>query len=172
MSLPVDQWDLILIYSLCRKLDLQTRKTYELEKDEIGQLPIVEEFLEFLEKRCNALENIRTSEIKNQKGFHSVSHLSRATNITKKQNTCIYCKDNKHNIHRCNKFKNISVSNKRQFVQQNKLCYNCMTSGHNALNCPSSSSCRTCQTQGQIRKHHTLLHADRAHNLVNKMGQI
>lgn len=174
MSLPVEHWDLILIYSLCRKLDLQTRKAYELEKNETGQLPNFEEFLEFLEKRCNALENIRTTETKIQKGFHGVSHLSRTnisqapSNNNKKQNTtCIYCKDNKHNIHRCNKFRNISVSNKRQFVQQNKLCYNCMASGHSAINCSSLSSCRTCQSQGQTRKHHTLLHADKSHNLVN-----
>lgn len=72
-----------------------------------------------------------------------------------------------NNIQRCRNFKNISLSIKRQFVQQNNLRFNCISSGQNAYNCTSSSSCRICQSQGQIQKHHTMLHTNRSHNIVN-----
>ncbi|KAG5861358.1 hypothetical protein JTB14_024745 [Gonioctena quinquepunctata] len=48
MSVPVDSWDLILVYIFSNKLNFHTHKAYELERDS-AKTPKLEEFLEFLD---------------------------------------------------------------------------------------------------------------------------
>ena len=47
----------------------------------------------------------------------------------------------------------MSPSERNAEVKKNSLCYNCLSSTHNAKTCPSKVSCRHCS-----RKHHSILH--------------
>ena len=47
----------------------------------------------------------------------------------------------------------MSPSERNAEVKKNSLCYNCLSSTHNAKTCPSKVSCRHLS-----RKHHSMLH--------------
>ena len=65
-----------------------------------------------------------------------------------------------HYIGKCPKFLQMSPSERNAEVKKNFLCYNCLSSTHNAKSCPSKVSCRHCS-----RKHHSMLHDN---NYVSK----
>lgn len=148
LKVPVKQWDLLLLHIFSEKLDFNTRKAYELEKCS-NELPTMKEFIGFLESRANALENIPTlSETKRK-----ISHLATTSNTnTKPMQNCLFCKTSNHTIYKCLKFKALPNPQKRQFVKDNKLCYNCLGTKHSVDQC-SSRGCVVCN-----KSHHTLLH--------------
>ena len=55
----------------------------------------------------------------------------------------------------CPSFKNRSISERRHFVKENKLCFNCLSKTHIVKDCKSSFICRE---QNCDKNHHTLLH--------------
>lgn len=170
LQVPVQYWDLLLIYIFTQKLDFNTRKAYELEKDRT-HLPTLDNLFSFLEKRCLALEslslegiNANKNENKNgQRTSRSVSHHSTSENtpgnafssnsFNNKQ--CRYCKNTNHNLYNCLKFKNITPEEKKQFAVTNKLCFNCLGTKHSVDICTSEMNCRFCK-----KRHHSLLHVD------------
>ncbi|XP_025830350.1 uncharacterized protein LOC112904469 [Agrilus planipennis] len=61
LSVPIESWDLILIYLLMQRLDFQTKQAFEFDRGS-SALPTLKAFLDFLEKRCIALENLGVPE--------------------------------------------------------------------------------------------------------------
>ncbi|KAJ0176752.1 hypothetical protein K1T71_007931 [Dendrolimus kikuchii] len=53
---PTDQWDMLLISILIKKLDQYTNRAFQLDRNQ-DTLPTMAEFLSFLEKRATALED-------------------------------------------------------------------------------------------------------------------
>ena len=47
----------------------------------------------------------------------------------------------------------MSVSQRRDYVKRQNLCFNCLRIGHRAVSCSLSFSCHTCK-----RRHHSLPH--------------
>lgn len=182
LKLPVKEWDVLLVFLFSQKLDYQTHKAYELEKG-MGQrvasaqpvLPTLDEFLNFLENRCLALETV---EVESSKGFdhqgnrdkhkekyYKTSLLGQHDLTSNDQNQkCSFCNRDNHSVYKCYKFINLSLVDKRQFVQTNRLCYNCLGKSHGVTQCQIKQGCKTCN-----RRHHTLLHDNTAQN-VNKLG--
>ena len=72
----------------------------------------------------------------------------------RKSEPCGHCQG-EHRVWTCEAFKNASMEVKKQTIAKARLCFNCMSSGHAALACPSTFKCKVCQ-----RKHHTLLHVE------------
>ena len=62
---------------------------------------------------------------------------------------CIYCGSKQHRSMQCTKV--LNVANRRDILKNNKLCFNCIGTGHTAGNCKS----RSCAKCGQ--RHHTSL---------------
>ena len=60
---------------------------------------------------------------------------------------CVYCNSTNHRCSDCDKVKD--VSERRESLRKNKLCYNCTGKGHGAASC-KSRNCRKCSG-----KHHT-----------------
>ena len=60
-----------------------------------------------------------------------------------KQRGCVYCDDTSHVPLECPKIS--TVDERRQFLAQHRLCFNCACGSHEAPNCYSRSSCRTCK---------------------------
>lgn len=151
LEVPIEHWDLILIFILSHKLDIRTQQAFELEKDSNDQ-PKLEEFLEFLEKRSSALENVsHTTDVRNKpRVTHVANNLS--NNNSKINLKCMFCKLENHTLYKCLKFKNCSDTEKRKFVQDNNLCFNCLGTRHTVINC-NSIGCKVCG-----KKHHTFLH--------------
>ncbi|KAJ8934283.1 hypothetical protein NQ314_013469 [Rhamnusium bicolor] len=153
LQVPVESWNLILVYILSQKLDFHTRKAYELERGP-AQLPTLENFLKFVEKRCLATENLSSPEIKRKAAHFATSNsdIRSDNNATKIQNACTYCKAYDHDIYRCSKFKDLTVFQRKQFVFNKRLCFKCFLK-HPVDQC----RWKNCPICGQ--SHHSLLHS-------------
>ena len=65
---------------------------------------------------------------------------------------CSLC-NKSHNLNECEQFLLKSLSDRRDFVKEKKLCYGCFSDQHIAKNCKDKQSCKTCSKQ-----HPTSLH--------------
>ena len=66
----------------------------------------------------------------------------------------------------CPSFKDRSISERRQFVKENKLCFNYLSKTHIVKDCKSSLTCREKKCD---KKHHTLLHEPPNVNVNNNL---
>ena len=193
-QIPVDQWDLILIYLFSQKLDFGTKKAYisergsKMSSTSQATLPKLEDFLNFLEKRCSVLEDLSENfSNKNlshgyssitQRGtsgnkFQKFSHYAQGNQQQERYHTthrgttlrCHCCQVPDHKIYTCPKFKNLSLKQKKEFVTQNGLCFNCLGSKHQVKDC-TSQLCSLCG-----KKHHSLLHPIYNENSPDKRHQ-
>ena len=75
----------------------------------------------------------------------------------------------------CPSFKNRSISERRQFVKENKLCFNCLSKTHIVKDCKSSFIChkKNCKFNQNYNKKHTLLdeppNVNVNNNLINDL---
>ena len=60
-----------------------------------------------------------------------------------------------HWLSRCDKFRKLSLEERKKYVRDNKLCLNCLTSGHFVRSCAKQSFCKV---EGCSGKHSTFLH--------------
>ena len=72
---------------------------------------------------------------------------------TQRIKRCMACDSISHVVWRCENFIKRSLSDRKAVVRQKNLCFNCLSVGHIAKNCPSQRKCRTCS-----EAHHSLLH--------------
>ena len=63
--------------------------------------------------------------------------------------------DGNHRIYMCEKFKNMSVKQRKDAIYQLKACFNWLKLGHSSKECPSTQSCRSCS-----KRHHTHLRVE------------
>ena len=82
----------------------------------------------------------------------------RSNNFSYKNSStdCWLC-ENKHKITSCDQFKAKSLSEKKRFVEQEKVCWNCLAKGHILKSCESEVRFRVSNCN---KRHHTLLHED------------
>ncbi|XP_062713692.1 uncharacterized protein LOC134290547 [Aedes albopictus] len=152
-----DPW---LIHLLLEKLDKDTRSLWAQRIIYVVN-PSYEEFLKFLDNRCDALETctafsrkVRTDNQRKDAGKKMQAEKKmqslHATTVIQK---CAKC-SSEHPIHMCEDFKKMDLQCKRELVQKAKLCYNCRRPSHSVKNCASKSVCRV---GGCKQRHHTLL---------------
>ena len=58
----------------------------------------------------------------------------------------------------CDEFLNKDVSDRKQVVNDQKLCFNCLSKNHHVKYCISEFTCRH---ESYGKKHHALLHEDK-----------
>ena len=61
---------------------------------------------------------------------------------------CVYCDSSEHRSSECDKLS--TPEDRKAFLANKKLCFNCAAGQHSASQCPSKLSCRFCH-----RRHHT-----------------
>ena len=66
----------------------------------------------------------------------------------RKRRSCVYCSDKTHASKDCTKV--TSVTERKKFLAEHKLCFNCTGAKHRASDCRSTVTCQNCQ-----EKHHT-----------------
>ncbi|XP_055611269.1 uncharacterized protein LOC129757912 [Uranotaenia lowii] len=154
-----DPW---LIHLVLEKLDKETRSLWAQRITEVEN-PSFEQFLEFLDNRCDALETCtafsrmevttgkKEFEKKQFQGGRKVQTLH--TTATENKQKCAKC-SSEHPIYQCSDFKNMNLKSKRELVQKERLCYNCLRNSHTVKQCQSKSVCRTADCK---QRHHTLL---------------
>ena len=77
----------------------------------------------------------------------------------KYNNDCLVCKEG-HTIYSCPTFKGWNVGRKGEFVRENNLCYNCLSRGHPAHRCSSTTRCKECSGRHHSHLHRTTVSSD------------
>ncbi|XP_059058077.1 uncharacterized protein LOC131851578 [Achroia grisella] len=148
LGIDVSTWDAIVIHILTLKLDTESRKQWEINITNINsseELPTFSQFNEFITKRYRALEFLDSKST-------TVTDNKLKTMHVLHNNQCTFCSGN-HKISLCKNFANQNVNSRRNFVQNNNICFNCLGNNHSAVSCKSINRCRICKKQ-----HHSLLH--------------
>uniref|UniRef100_A0A182NAH5 Integrase catalytic domain-containing protein n=2 Tax=Anopheles dirus TaxID=7168 RepID=A0A182NAH5_9DIPT len=78
----------------------------------------------------------------------------RATTNVATELNCAKC-DRSHVVENCESFRSLTLAQRREVVEEKRLCANCLKSGHFQAKCWSRVRCHICN-----RKHHALLHSD------------
>lgn len=152
----------LLFHIASKALDSTTRREFETNLPP-NKIPTFDNLLSFVQQKCQILENIQGlnkgqwTERNVGKGKPQLIARSFLATSERKGNAtgrgrCIFCKE-AHAIYRCPAFQRATVDKRRDFTQNNKLCFSCLSSSHFVNNCSSKSSCRTCH-----KRHHSLLH--------------
>ncbi|XP_065085296.1 uncharacterized protein LOC135707411 [Ochlerotatus camptorhynchus] len=157
---PVNHWDTPLINLLSYKLRQGTLRAWE-EKASQRDDVTYEELVDFLYQRARILNSVgpdsqpfasmKVAGIHN-KGFKSKVSANAATASSPQYSCPLSCSDS-HSIRNCPVFLGKDVSQRRVLVSQKRLCWNCLSFGHQSKKCGSKFTCRTCHD-----KHHSLLH--------------
>lgn len=147
-------WNDFLVYLVTQKLDVVSRKAWNLKTSDADSPPSFDELNCFLKSRIRALEEcISASSTKQSKPANSNPsrvHVTMAS--TSAALACPLCKAN-HFLSACVKFTSQNPTQRRETVKKFRRCFNCMSAAHSLSECKSKFSCRTCGN-----KHHTLLH--------------
>ncbi|CAB0040511.1 unnamed protein product [Trichogramma brassicae] len=136
LQCPVDHYDHWIVHCVVRKLDTNSRETWEISREESAAIPTYNDLLSFLERRIQSLEQIAESSD------------SRAVPV------CDLCQAG-HWLHRCHKFIAMTQQQRFDVCKNKRLCLNCLHRSHVVDRCPSQSRCLVCKG-----KHHTKLHTD------------
>ncbi|GFX99310.1 integrase catalytic domain-containing protein [Trichonephila clavipes] len=131
----------MLIFVITQRLDDESRKQYEMELHS-NDLSKWNNFLDFLIKRSQALENVqRNSSLKNQNEY---SPKFRSFVVKSNEKTWPLCPSETHLIFKCKMFHEMSVQERSNKMRSLKLCFNCL--GHHLIkNCLKlNRKCRVC----------------------------
>ncbi|XP_051171033.1 uncharacterized protein LOC127287923 [Leptopilina boulardi] len=160
---PVEHWDTLLIYVITAKTDRNSHREWE-KSITTTDMPQMKIFLEFLEQRCQILQVTSINVTPNNQ--NQANGLGKSQNNTQKKQSfmtskkpvsCLICKET-HKIYECEKFKGMTVKERANVIKENRVCFNCLNSGHRNNEC-KWSGCKKC---GQ--KHNTLLHYEKFNN--------
>lgn len=163
LNRPVVYYDDFLVYLTETKLDPRSKQKWE---DDIAGLnnvpPTWDQMVTFLKTRFRGLEvgadkvqpaTTQQTTTSDQTGRNKSAQSSAdvAAKVDLKD-LCLCCKK-KHRLSSCFSFQKKPFDERQTLIDDNKLCRNCLSTGHKADNCTSTYSCRVCE-----QRHHTLLH--------------
>lgn len=176
LKVPVDGWDIWLVFVLAERLDPESRRLWEAALSQgdsgvetgdcsigvgsIGSFPKFTDLIKFLEQRTQAL-NMIALERRGWKRSASTSyagppsrkvlHASPSRPTMPTSFKCPLC-SGPHSIAKCYKFQAKTPSERVVSIKQLQLCFNCLRQ-HRVSDCSSNGRCAVCQ-----KRHHTLLH--------------
>ena len=145
------------------KLDAKTMFEWQNFCQKHTEVPHYQLILEFIHFRAQASETSVTEGKKNTPGNHS-NHRPRlphqrvssfvGAHIPENEN-CQLCKNEKHQLYSCPRFKSLPHASKVSTLKSQDRCLNCLCVGHFVKQCKSLNHCRLCQ-----KPYHTLLQVD------------
>lgn len=156
----------LLFFIGARVVDPETRRLFESSVPQ-DSIPNLDSLLEFASQRRKILENVGSYNIqsdigpKKSKGERSSGKFSLAATTSSKSVYCAFC-DRAHLIYKCFAFKKKSVTDRREYVMNKKLCFICLSADHLVGACQSTYMCKSCGG-----RHSTLLHVDSRNMAAN-----
>ncbi|XP_045446490.1 uncharacterized protein LOC123654637 [Melitaea cinxia] len=164
LGLPVEQWDVLVIYMVTAKLDSTTYYKWEETRTTLPEIPTLDHFFEFLKNRANVLETVSRqrqdkpkilpppAQPRSQTKSFALTTKHTAPSASGPPIECLLCKG-AHRLYECTSFRNKTAEERSTIVSKLNLCENCLRSGHRVQRCRLPGSCRSCK-----QKHNTLLH--------------
>ncbi|XP_046808311.1 uncharacterized protein LOC124420179 [Lucilia cuprina] len=136
-----------LIHILSKKID---RESLQAWAEHCGKVlfPSLDSFITFINKRCDALERLPSTNKHLQK---SKSIRAYTSNMKK---GCVVSTQNHHSSY-CPTFNRVDTSSRIEIIKEKNLCFNCLKPNHRVQNCPSRITCEVCHGH-----HHSLIHLE------------
>lgn len=165
LGIDTSTWNSILIYVISQKLDIQTRKEWEQSLKASTSIPTMAEMLIFLETTFRTLESIEEEAVSttphaiNRETRRKPTKFVRAHTISTVNDDNCPCCHKRHPLYKCFRFTNLPSTEKKNFVNQHRLCRNCLNSGHMQFACKHTTRCHICR-----ESHHTILHNEFSKN--------
>ncbi|XP_055542678.1 uncharacterized protein LOC129728276 [Wyeomyia smithii] len=154
---PIEYKDLLLTNLLTTRLDPITRRGWE-EIPASQKTDTVKELLEFLHRRTQVLECLPSKMVDTKGGNQLPPQRQRPVVVETSYSTvqssgirCTVCSAN-HLLFQCETFQRMSVTERDALVRTHSLRRNCFRLGHQAKDCQSKYSCRSCKS-----RHHTMV---------------
>ncbi|XP_053691129.1 uncharacterized protein LOC128739658 [Sabethes cyaneus] len=141
-------WSTLLAYMLASKLDSTTLRLWETEHRSTD-VATYDDMIKFLSNHRTVLLSISGE---NRVSAEPKRQFKVSSSYSVQQQSCPFCDDEQHFAYQCKRFKAMRVDERRNAVNSNNLCFNCLAHGHTSKFC-SRGTCRVC---GQ--RHHSLLH--------------
>ncbi|XP_076294567.1 uncharacterized protein LOC143215872 [Lasioglossum baleicum] len=150
LKCQVQHWGPFIIFWVSRRLDSESLKAWELLIANQIEYPKFSVLDEFLQQRTFALMSYEkattVATIPKPRSSSALSH-----NTIGPRPRCILCSAD-HYIGACTQFLAKTPEQRKQFVTQNRRCYNCL-GNHPRKACRSTKKCTTCAS-----RHHSSLH--------------
>ncbi|XP_065354638.1 uncharacterized protein LOC135949103 [Calliphora vicina] len=151
-----------LLDELINKLPLAKREEWmKYSLNHLGQYPSVREFSVWLQEVATYVSFAMEVDGNGNEATGSKRGKIRPSFAITTQKThqpiCFKCKQS-HYLNQCAKFKGISMAERWKFVKYNHLCFSCLHTGHNSLNCNNR---RQCGLDRCAKYHNRLLHENR-----------
>lgn len=177
MKYPVDFYDLFFVYGIHERMDPETSRAWELERQ--SDTPTAKEILAFLDRQAKAAffasknnadgrkraSNGRDNKNDGKRAKQGPSDESKS-DAKIDNRACKVCKGS-HGVHKCQVFKKMTLPERKKCARDNELCYNCLNPSHSSREC-KSSACRRCPD----KKHNSLLCAENPLNRAVNSVQI
>ena len=139
---PVEYWDTLLLFHLCKKLDKSLIRDWDLSSSKNNNKPTLDSFFEFLEVRAEFLESQVNRDRKlNINGKKCL--------VIKKGYTCWYCSKD-HSIFKCEEFLGLDPKERIKNIKLKGMCANCFKKGHLATDCKSKYVCHKCSAKHNL----------------------
>ncbi|XP_055633439.1 uncharacterized protein LOC129773811 [Toxorhynchites rutilus septentrionalis] len=152
---PEDYKDLLLVHILTARLDPVTRRGWE-EFSSTKEQDTLSDLTDFIRRRVQVLESLPSKSV-DSRGPQQYSKLRPAStkasysSVQGSEARCLACKGD-HPLYQCPVFQRQEVAERDALLRTHSLCRNCFRVGHQAKDCKSRFSCRTCKG-----RHHTLV---------------
>lgn len=150
-----EHWDIILIRMLSVRLDSTTRRDWE-EFSSTKPAVAFQDLTSFIQRRVTVLQTLNEKAVDTPALIQqSKKTVQRAVSSLGASQTngrkCVICNEH-HPLYLCQSFSKLDLEGKEREVRRHQLCRNCLRKGHQARDCPSSSTCRKCRS-----RHHSQL---------------
>ncbi|XP_018363692.1 PREDICTED: uncharacterized protein LOC108761581 [Trachymyrmex cornetzi] len=156
LKYKIDTWCPLIIEWILTRVDPITAREWE-DKTAPNPEYKTKEFIQFLEAKCNMLENVSALDntkldSEKSKRCKDVAHVTKESRLK-----CPICKG-EHKTYQCETFKGLNVKSRLAEVHKARLCLNCLHPNHIVRDC-RSNACKQCN-----KKHHSLLHYQNSDN--------
>lgn len=134
-----------MLYHAEQMLDPSSRHDWALKRAP-RELPKLEEMYDFLETK-SAVVDVDGGEAPSRS---SVGERSRSSSFPGKTRSaggvrdraaedrvkCVLCPREDHRIFKCDRFRGMSLPERKSFIQMNRMCFKCFSTNHVAEKCP------------------------------------
>ena len=134
-----------------------------IHREDNDDFPTFTEFVDFIDREDRIAHDPiakrlqKVSSVKSQvQGGSFASESVRAVGLGSSFGVCTFCQE-KHSILICTKFKIKSQDFRMKFVRDSRLCFSCLSRGHQARDCRNKKACDVCQG-----RHPTVMHSEGA----------
>ncbi|XP_070515866.1 uncharacterized protein [Cardiocondyla obscurior] len=154
---PIHSSEDLFVFTTVEMLDPTSRREWEASIGDSSDTPSYATLKKFLEKQLHTLEAVKVERARpeTKSGDRSSkpvrSHLAKTAQTKAERDRCALCHRD-HFVMLCEAFKKKTPKERRTFVVQAGLCWNCL-GRHRVADCLSTRTCTVCSG-----KHHTALH--------------